>query len=162
MGKKIITADSRGQGARGLFIATARARDQEMEERIRRHREERGDEWETVEESIDVVNLIRRRQGIYSVILVDCLTLWLTCLMCKAPQCVEGYFAGLRDTLMETETPVIMVSNEVGLGIVPVSADGRRFRDHAGRMHQEIARVCDRVIFTVAGIPMFVKGEDIA
>ena len=163
LGHRIIKMDSgTGNDTRGLFIATAQAHDVEMQDRIQRHREERGDEWETVEEPVDVVRVLKSKQEAYSVLLIDCLTLWLANTMHQYPDNIEQHCRDLAHALREICTPVIMVSNEVGSGIVPMSAEARAFRDHAGRLHQNIARECTRVILTVAGIPMFVKGEDIA
>ncbi len=161
MGQRIISAQGGSVSpARGLFVATAQARDAEMEERIRRHREERGPEWETVEEPVDITGLLRGDHAPYSVILIDCLTLWLANIMYEYPDDIEERCADLCVVLQQVGIPVIMVSNEVGMGIVPVSVEARRFRDYAGRLHQAVARVCSRVIFTVAGLPMFVKGEN--
>ncbi len=163
MGRRIISAQSISESrSRGLFVATAQALDAEMEERIRRHREERGKEWETVEEPVNVPELLRGRPAEYSVILIDCLTLWLSNIMHHYPHHIELHCTDLCHALQNTTVPVIMVSNEVGMGIVPESAQGRQFRDHAGRLHQQVAGVCARVVLTVAGIPMFMKGEDIA
>ncbi len=159
LGEEIIREASQGQtrGA-GLFVATAQAHDAEMEERIKLHRLERGDMWHTEEEPLAVPSLIRRKGPQFRVVLVDCLTLWLSNLMHSCPDDIPEHVADLCNVLSELSVPVIMVSNEVGLGIVPASPEARRFRDLAGRLHQDVAAVCKHVLFVVAGIPMLVKG----
>ena len=144
------------QGARPVYIATAEARDSEMAERIRLHRERRGLSWETIEEPQDLVGVLTAHNG--RVTLVDCLTLWLTnVLLADKDIPVE------RDRLVATVAglagPAILIANEVGLGIVPDNALARRFRDEAGLLNQAIAKVCDRVIFMAAGLPMVLKDE---
>ncbi len=161
MGERLISKEAGNPGS-GLFIATAQAGDAEMKERIRRHRAERGRQWQTVEEPVDITGVLQEQSDSYRVIVIDCLTLWVSNLMYQAPGDVEDYCAELCRILPRVRTPVIMVSNEVGLGIVPTSTDARKFRDYAGKLHQDIAGVCTTVIFTVAGIPMLVKGEDSA
>ncbi len=158
MGERLIVRGSVGQGS-GLFIATAEAGDAEMQERIRRHRMERGKQWKTVEEPIDITGPLKEQSDNYRVTIIDCLTLWISNLMFQRPAQVESYCDELCRVLPQVQTPVIMVSNEVGLGIVPVSAEARRFRDYAGKLHQALASLCTTVVFTVAGIPMLVKGE---
>lgn len=145
----------------GLFIATAQAHDREMEDRIRRHREERGSQWKTVEEPLKISGIINSARSKYRVIIVDCLTLWLTNIIYSSGS-VKQYISELRATLTGLDIPVIMVSNEVGLGIVPAAPETRGFRDHAGKMNQDMASICQRVIFIVAGIPMYLKGEELA
>lgn len=162
MDKVVSRHNAGGMAGSGLFVATAQAHDQEMEERIRRHREERGSQWHTVEEPLEISGIITAMGRRYSVIIIDCLTLWLTNLLYCSPGAMEQHISELCSTLNMVDTPVVMVSNEVGMGIVPASAETRLFRDHAGRMNQDVASVCGRVVFTVAGIPMYLKGEDIA
>lgn len=142
-----------------VYLATAQARDDEMRDRIRRHREERGGRWRTVEEPLDLAGSLRRHATEGATVLVDCLTLWLANLM-EAGRDLPAESAALADALDASRNGggrVVLVSNEVGLGIVPENALARRFRDEAGRLHQAVARTADSVLFMVAGLPMTVK-----
>lgn len=138
------------------MIATAEAWDEEMKDRIARHRAERGDGWLVEEEPLDLPGALRRCGEGGAPVLVDCLTLWLTNLM-MAERDVAAAGDELVSALAACAVPVVLVSNEVGLGIVPDNALARAFRDEAGRLHQRVAAVADRVIFMVAGLPMTVK-----
>ncbi|WAP70429.1 bifunctional adenosylcobinamide kinase/adenosylcobinamide-phosphate guanylyltransferase [Jiella pelagia] len=141
-----------------VYVATGEAHDGEMEERIARHRADRGPTWQTVEAPLDLVGTLRREAATGRFLLVDCLTLWLTNLM-MAERDVEAESAALGAAL-ETGTggPILLVSNEVGLGIVPDNAMARQFRDNAGRLHQTIAAVAGTVYFVAAGLPLTMKG----
>lgn len=143
--------------AKGLFIATAQAFDKEMAERINVHRTERGPMWETLEEPINISAAIINTPGIHPVIVVDCLTLWLSNLMVSSVVDVKQKMNELIDALSSAMAPVIMVSNETGLGLVPETALARRFRDEAGRLHQALSGVCTSVFFLIAGIPIKLK-----
>lgn len=154
-GKSAIAEDrTLGFGTPATYIATAQALDDEMAERIARHRARRGPEWRTVQEPLDLPAAIAASDGTPR--LVDCLTLWLTNLM-LAERDWRAETARLADTLAHQTAPVVLVSNEVGLGIVPDNALARRFRDAAGLMNQHVARVADEVILAVAGLPLKVK-----
>ncbi|WP_421780368.1 bifunctional adenosylcobinamide kinase/adenosylcobinamide-phosphate guanylyltransferase [Kiloniella litopenaei] len=144
------------QGGDCLYIATARVWDDEMADRIDEHKERRGPRWTTFEEPLDLVQCLQRIQRPDATILVDCLTLWVTNLMMEGrdPD-VEG--AQLVASLTELSCPVVLVSNEVGLGIVPMDKMSRDFRDYAGRLHQRLAAVVPSVTFMVSGLPMQVK-----
>lgn len=141
-----------------IYLATAQMGDGEMAERIALHRARRGDRFRTVEEPLDLPGALQRLRTENKPILVDCLTLWLSNLM-----------AAQKDTAQETKrllaalahpgADIILVSNEVGLGIVPDNALARAFRDHAGRLHQDIARIAGRVVFVAAGLPLALKGS---
>lgn len=145
-------------GARPAFyVATGTAGDAEMTERIRHHRARRGAHWETIEEPLALAEGLRRIAGPDRPVLVDCLTLWLTNVM-LAERDVPAAVAELVAALPGLGGPVVLVSNEVGQGIVPDNALARRFRDEAGRMHQAVAAVAQRVVFVVAGLPMVLKG----
>lgn len=138
-----------------LYVATAQPLDAEMEERIQRHKEERGELWRTVEEPLDLSRCLLN-SGRYPVILVDCLTMWVSNLMaCELP--LDQVFSELRTALKQIPNQIILVSNEVGLGIVPDNPVARRFRDAAGRLHQDIAAISDEVFFVAAGIAMRMK-----
>ena len=158
LGEEYIVAADKG-AAKGLYVATAQPLDQEMEEKIQRHKMERGAQWETVEEPTEVPNIIRQCSGIHPVILVDCLTLWMSNLMEHKPNSIEQSAQDLFDALSETAIPTIMVSNEIGLGLVPGEAVGRKYRDLSGRLHQRLAEICDRVVLVVAGLPLELKGN---
>jgi len=137
------------------YIATAQAYDGEMAERIALHRSRRGEGWQTVDAPLDLA------QALGSVpegrpVLVDCLTLWLSNHM-MADHDVDAISAELEKTLSAPRGPWFVVSNEVGLGIVPDNPLGRRFRDAQGRLNQRTASIADRVLFMVAGLPMQVK-----
>lgn len=138
-----------------VFIATAQAYDHEMEERIARHRHERGETWRTVEAPVDLAAAIRaHRNG--GVLLVDCLTLWTSNLLLAGHDAVDAV-PDLIEAIGEATGPIILVSNEVGLGIVPDNALARQFRDMAGLVNQRIAAAVDEVQFLVSGLPMRVK-----
>lgn len=145
-------------GGPRLYIATARVWDNEMAERVAAHRDDRGPGWTTVEEPLDLTGALRRHAAGGTGVLVDCLTLWLTNLM-MAERDVEAETAALVATLATLPGRIVLVSNEVGLGIVPDNALARRFRDHAGRLHQAVAALAPTVVLTVAGLPLHVKGN---
>ena len=151
-----LVALAGGSGGPGLYVATAEAGDSEMAERIRRHRARRGDAWMTVEEPLELAEALRRYSAPGRPVLVDCLTLWLSNVM-AAERDVDAEVAGLTGTLGRLAGSVFLVSNEVGLGLVPATSLGRAFRDHAGRLNQAVAQVANRVIFVVAGLPLTLK-----
>jgi adenosylcobinamide kinase / adenosylcobinamide-phosphate guanylyltransferase len=137
------------------YIATAQAYDDEMRTRIAEHRARRSDSWTTIESPLALPEAIRQVPASRP-ILVDCLTLWLTNLI-LAEHDVAAASAKLIAVCAASTSPIVLVSNEVGLGIVPENALARRFRDEAGRLHQQLAAKADRVVFMVAGLPMQVK-----
>ena len=141
-------------GARpALYLATGEARDGEMRERIEAHQARRGANWTTREAPLDLLSALRVADR---PVLVDCLTLWLSNLLGGAFD-PEQETRTLVETLPSLHVPVVFVSNEVGLGIVPDNKLARDFRDHAGRLHQEIAAVANRVVFVAAGLPLILK-----
>ncbi|GAB4348547.1 MAG: bifunctional adenosylcobinamide kinase/adenosylcobinamide-phosphate guanylyltransferase [Oricola sp.] len=140
-----------------VYIATSQARDDEMRERIGFHRARRGPEWVTVEEPDDLEGALKRETRRDRAVLVDCLTLWISNLM-MAESDITARSQSLCATLERVGGPVVLISNEVGLGIVPDNAMARAFRDHAGRLHQEIAALADSVYFVAAGLPLKMKG----
>lgn len=139
-----------------VYIATGEARDAEMGERIARHRADRGARWSTVEVPFDLPEAVSRERGPGRVVLVDCLTLWLSNLLLGEHD-VSGAIARLLDALRTGGGTVLLVSNEVGLGIVPDNALARRFRDEAGRLHQSVAAVADEVLWVAAGLSIRMK-----
>jgi adenosylcobinamide kinase/adenosylcobinamide-phosphate guanylyltransferase len=157
--ERMIDAARTGHGANPLYIATAEARDVEMAERIRLHRARRGSAWQTIEEPFDLVSVLGANTG--RIILVECLTLWLTNLL-LAEKDIAAERERLAAAVAELAGPVVLIANEVGLGIVPENALARRFRDEAGLLNQAIAQTCQRVIFMAAGLPMVMKDESAA
>jgi adenosylcobinamide kinase/adenosylcobinamide-phosphate guanylyltransferase len=139
------------------FIATAQAWDEEMRERISHHREERGPDIVTWEEPFMVSQRIEKEDGQYDAIVVDCLTLWLSNLMLAETWSIENECRKLIDTCARARTNVILVTNEVGCGIVPDNALARRFRDEAGRLHQLAAQHATEVHWMMFGIGMRIK-----
>jgi adenosylcobinamide kinase/adenosylcobinamide-phosphate guanylyltransferase len=154
---KSVRAEARAKGFAGkpVYIATAEALDAEMCERIAGHRARRGGEWIEHETPLELVGALRATDG-GGARLVDCLTLWLSNLM-HAERDWSAETAELTAVLQAQKSPVVLVSNEVGLGIVPDNALARRFRDAAGLMNQTIAQAADEVEFIVAGLPVRVK-----
>jgi len=146
-------------GKKRLFIATAEAKDEEMLERINTHKRLRGDDWATIEEPIEIAYLIKKHQQTFDVILIDCLTLWLTNILDKEEDInqINQSIENLIATIEGTKTNIILVSNEVGLGIIPINPLARKFRDLMGFINQKIAAVADEVFFMVAGIPTQIK-----
>jgi adenosylcobinamide kinase / adenosylcobinamide-phosphate guanylyltransferase len=140
----------------GTYCATAEAGDAEMAERIAAHRARRGPFWRTVEAPLALAAAIAAEAAPERPVLVDCLTLWLSNLLFAGKQPDEEADA-LRDVLREATAPVVLVSNEVGMGLVPETPLGRRFRDAAGRLNQEVAALADRVVFVAAGLPLVLK-----
>ncbi|HMK56461.1 MAG TPA: bifunctional adenosylcobinamide kinase/adenosylcobinamide-phosphate guanylyltransferase [Dissulfurispiraceae bacterium] len=138
------------------FIATAQAFDEEMKDRIERHKSERPAEWKTFEEPLSVPKLIADAGGRYGVVLVDCLTLWLSNLLMNGTD-VEEEIESLLLSVAPCPSSLFIVSNEVGMGIVPDNALARRFRDMAGTLNRCIAEVADDVFLVVAGIPVKIK-----
>jgi adenosylcobinamide kinase/adenosylcobinamide-phosphate guanylyltransferase len=146
-------------GERPVYLATAEALDTEMRDRVRLHQQQRHGRFATVEEPLDLSGALRAAAREYDVILVDCLTLWISNLL-GANRNVAQAVDELARTLPTIETArTILVSNEVGLGIVPDNALARTFRDLAGAAHQRLAEICGEVHFVVAGLPMTLKGQ---
>lgn len=137
-----------------VYIATAQAFDDEMRVRIMEHRARRAAGWRTIEAPLALADALRDAGD--APVLVDCLTLWLSNLTLGDADLAAADAA--LDAALTRAAPTVLVSNEVGLGIVPDNALARRFRDQAGRLHQRLAARADRVVLTVAGLPLFVKG----
>lgn len=138
------------------YIATAHAGDAEMIDRIKRHRQRRGDRWQTVEEPLALAFAIAKHAAPDRPVLVDCLTLWITNVM-LADRDTDRETRHLVDTLAGLSGPVVFVANEVGLGIVPANPLARAFRDLAGNLNQAVAAAADRVQFMVSGLPLTLK-----
>jgi len=143
-----------------VFLATAEALDDEMKERIRKHKEKRGDRWETLEESLDLGNAIRSVSKSHRTILIDCLTVWLSNLLTEykdedeiISEMMDDFFSAMDDF----EETLIVVSNEVGLGIVPDNKLARIYRDKLGFLNQRMAKRADQVYVLFSGIPVKIK-----
>jgi adenosylcobinamide kinase / adenosylcobinamide-phosphate guanylyltransferase len=143
-------------GSEKLYLATAEAGDAEMAARIARHKADRGHGWTTIEEPLKVPQALRSLARPDRVILVDCLTLWLSNMM-LAGRDPEAAIARLADVVGRLKGPAILVSNEVGLGIVPEHKLARDFRDWQGQANRKIALACDAAVFLAAGLPVQLK-----
>jgi adenosylcobinamide kinase / adenosylcobinamide-phosphate guanylyltransferase len=147
------------RASRPAYLATAQTLDDEMRERIRAHKASRSVHFATIEEPVELADALRRGAAHHDFILVDCLTLWITNLLgigINVAAAVEDLVEALQTI---DSCQIVLVSNEVGLGIVPDNALARTFRDLAGAAHQRLAGVCDDVYFVVAGLPMTLKGH---
>lgn len=138
------------------YIATAEAGDDEMSARIRDHQSRRGPDWTTIEAPLDLGAALGRVPADCGAVLIDCLTLWLSNQMAAAAD-IEAVGEKFVQALAAMTQPVVMVSNEVGLGIVPDNALAREFRDHAGRLNQRLAEAAGFVVFIAAGLPLYLK-----
>lgn len=145
-----------GQGRPRVYVATAEAWDVEMQAKIARHREARGPGWRTIEAPRDLVGALRDVRPAETV-LIDCATLWLSNLLLAQADLAEEE-ERLLDALRTCPAPIVVVSNEVGFGIVPDTPLGRRFRDAQGRLNQRLAASADMVVFVAAGLPLVLKG----
>jgi adenosylcobinamide kinase/adenosylcobinamide-phosphate guanylyltransferase len=139
-----------------IYVATAEARDAEMAERIAAHQARRGAGWRTLETPRDVVGALTAHGT--TPLLVDCLTLWLANAVLASAD-VDAEIERLEAALTQAAAPIVLVANEVGFGIVPDNALGRRFRDLQGLLNQRIAARADRVVLVVAGLPLTIKGS---
>ena len=139
------------------YIATASAGDAEMQARIQQHRDDRPAHWTTLEEPQALGAALRAQASVDRCVIVDCLTLWLSHLLCGDDAVYRRERADLLSTLPTLPGPVVLVSNETGLGIVPMGELTRRYIDEAGRLHQQLAAQCEAVVFCVAGLPMILK-----
>ncbi len=160
-GKSRFAVDrARRCGPRVAYLATCRPADAEMRRRVARHRRERPSSWTTLEHPDDLVVALRGLPRRCDAVVIDCLTLYLAQRLVRGDTdaATSQHLRQLCRALRAVAPPVIIVTNEVGSGIVPVAALGRRFRDVAGRANQEVARAADEVVLMVAGLPLWVKG----
>ncbi|QIO05758.1 bifunctional adenosylcobinamide kinase/adenosylcobinamide-phosphate guanylyltransferase [Acinetobacter shaoyimingii] len=142
------------------YVATAQAFDDEMVERIQHHQHQRPSQWALIEESLHLADVLKEIDQEQHVILVDCLTLWVSnLLMHEDAELQQLEFQKLFQVLPQLKSNVILVSNETGLGVVPMGQISRKFVDESGRLHQQLGQLADKVMFCVAGFPMILKGE---
>ncbi|NUF22891.1 bifunctional adenosylcobinamide kinase/adenosylcobinamide-phosphate guanylyltransferase [Acinetobacter oleivorans] len=142
------------------YVATAQALDPEMQSRIEHHQNQRPAHWSLVEEPLLLAKTLQKIDRPNQIILVDCLTLWLTNLLLLDDQSIQQFECEqLLKVLPTLESEIIVVSNETGLGVVPLGEISRRFVDETGRLHQALGQIADKVVFCVAGFPMILKGE---
>lgn len=139
-----------------IYIATAEAYDDEMQTRISHHKSQRPAHWKTIEERVSIDKVLSDNSDVNNCILIDCLTLWLTNLLCAKHDVLTARQA-LMDALSHSESDIILVSNETGMGVVPIGKLTRRYCDEAGWLHQEIAALADQVVLMVAGLPVVIK-----
>jgi adenosylcobinamide kinase/adenosylcobinamide-phosphate guanylyltransferase len=149
---------ARDGGREVVYVATAEAGDDEMRTRISHHRARRPPEWSCVEEPLALAAALEIHARADRTILVDCLTLWLSNVLHAGDARFESERAALLDALPKLPGEILLVSNEVGLGVVPMGELSRRFVDEAGRLNQSIAAVAERVLFVAAGLPVALKG----
>ena len=141
------------------YIATATGDDDEMRTRIAHHQAQRPAHWQLVEEPLALAAALQRHAAVNHCLLVDCLTLWLTNLLCVEDETrMQTEVAALLQILPALPGHIILVSNETGMGVVPMGELTRRYCDEAGRLHQALTLSCERVILTVAGLPLHLKG----
>ena len=142
------------------FIATAQALDNEMKLRIKNHQKRRGKHWKTVEEPVELAETLSRLDDPGNVLLVDCLTLWTSNLQGMDENGFSGIVSRLGAVITLFSGSLIIVTNEVGMGIVPADADTRLYRDRLGAVNRTAAEACNNVVLMVSGIPVRLKGED--
>lgn len=156
---RLAEQHAQSSGLPVTVLATAKAADAEMQRRIAEHRRRRPSSWTTVEEPYALIRALREHAREEHCLLVDCLTLWITNLLCTGDDAtLQQERDALVDALPRLPGHIILVSNESGMGVIPVGELTRRFCDEIGRLHQDLAQVCDRVILTFAGLPHVLKG----
>lgn len=159
-GKSRFAQELAAKMKRVTFIATAQPSDAEMRRKIARHRSERPASWETIEAPVELAKAIALRSSKTNVIIIDCLTVYLDNLMRGKRGDVariERQFQQVCQEIRTSQSSIIIVSNEVGCGVVPAFRSGRRYRDLLGWMNQQVAEIADRVVFMVAGLPLTMK-----
>ncbi|NNH26015.1 bifunctional adenosylcobinamide kinase/adenosylcobinamide-phosphate guanylyltransferase [Acinetobacter terrestris] len=156
---RLAERTAKDSGLAVIYIATAQAFDAEMQDRIHHHQAQRPGHWTVIEEPLYLANCLIELDQPNQVILVDCLTLWMSnLLMHENPELQMQQCQRLLDILPILESDVILVSNETGLGVIPMGEISRKFVDESGRLHQQLGQIADKVVFCVAGFPMILKG----
>lgn len=156
---RLAEQHARESGLPVTYLATATVEDDEMRARIAHHQAQRPNHWQLLEEPLALASALQRHAAENHCVLVDCLTLWLTNLLCAEDEArLRQEVSALLDVLPSLPGHIILVSNETGMGIVPLGELTRRYCDEAGRLHQAVAQCCERVILTVAGLPLKLKG----
>ncbi|MEG2434261.1 MAG: bifunctional adenosylcobinamide kinase/adenosylcobinamide-phosphate guanylyltransferase [Acinetobacter sp.] len=145
-----------------VYVATAQALDAEMQERIQHHQQQRPEDWELCEEPIYLAEQLVKLDRPNQTILVDCLTLWMSNLLVQTDSNLQVQECQkLLEVVANLQSELILVSNETGLGVVPMGQISRRFVDETGRLHQQLGQIAEKVVFCVAGFPMILKGEQV-
>ncbi len=143
-----------------VYIATAQAWDDDMRERIRIHQHQRPSQWQTVEAPLHLAATLTQQDAPNRTILVDCLTLWITQLLCHDnPALLAQELTAFQILLPQLKADIILVSNETNMGVIPMDALSRRFCDISGKLHQTLAPMMDNLVLTVAGLPLYIKGK---
>jgi adenosylcobinamide kinase/adenosylcobinamide-phosphate guanylyltransferase len=143
-----------------VYVATAEVRDEEMRQRILHHQARRPANWQLVEAGGDLAAVLQREAAVGRCVLVDCLTLWLTQMLCDTDEArLSWEVSALLRVLPDLPGQIILVSNETNMGVTPLGELSRRYCDEAGRLHQQLGIICERVILMVAGLPLVVKGS---
>ncbi|NIE95379.1 bifunctional adenosylcobinamide kinase/adenosylcobinamide-phosphate guanylyltransferase [Acinetobacter sp. Tr-809] len=157
---RLAEQTAKDTGLSVTYIATAQALDAEMQQRIEHHQQQRPDHWQVLEEPIYLADRLLQCDQTNQLILVDCLTLWLTnLLLAEDPALQQQQMQKLFEVLPQLQSQIILVSNETGLGVIPMGEISRRFVDEAGRLHQTLGQLANKVMFCVAGFPMILKNE---
>ncbi len=155
--REFAAKDLPGDPKYSVYIATGSAGDEEMAARIKHHQLSRGDDWTLIEEPMDLAKALAQVDSEKYVIVIDCLTLWITNCLCAGQY--DLYNKPFLNSLTDHRGTIFIVSNEVGSGIVPLGELSREFIDQSGWLNQELANICDYVSLIVAGLPLYLKGE---
>jgi adenosylcobinamide kinase/adenosylcobinamide-phosphate guanylyltransferase len=157
---RLAEQHAKDSGLELVYVATAQMRDEEMQQRIAHHQAHRPAHWQVIEAGHNLAQVLQQQAGEGRCVLVDCLTLWLTQLLCDLSEAeLRREVDALLSVLPTLPGNIILVSNETNMGIVPLGELSRRYCDEAGRLHQQAGALCERVILTVAGLPLIVKGN---
>ena len=143
-----------------IYVATAKAYDDEMAERIKHHQQSRDEQWQLIEEPVELAKILKEHDHKGSIILIECLTLWLTNLLCHSEaNILNSEKQKFIQQLKSSHADIIMVSNETGMGVVPMGELSRRYVDEAGFLHQELAQLSERVTLVIAGLEQTLKSQ---